>query len=54
MPPVAKNNKVDSNKGTGNTSVNFNTLNYPKESINIYRTGDKSEWESNFSTGTSN
>ena len=53
MPSVAKKKKVDSNTGTGNTSVDFNTLNYPEGNINIYDTGNESDWESNFSTSTS-
>ena len=35
---------------TEDSSANFNTLNYPEESINPYGTSDESKWESNFST----
>ena len=45
MPPVAKNIKVDSNTEIKNTSVDFNTLNYSEESINIYDTSGESELE---------
>ena len=37
MPPVAKNKKVDSNTEMGNTSGDFNALNYPEESINSHK-----------------
>ena len=43
MPPIAKSKEVDSNTGIENTSANFNTLNYPEESINVYDTGDESK-----------
>ena len=33
--------------------VAFKMLNYAEESINTYDTGDKSEWESDFSTDIS-
>ena len=49
MPPVAKNIKVDSNTEIKSTSVDFNTLNYSEESINIYDTSGESELESDFS-----
>lgn len=43
MPLVAKKKKFDSNTGIGNTSVHFNTLNYPEGNINIYDTGNESD-----------
>ena len=43
MLPVANNKKVDSNTKLENPSVDFNTLNYPEESINSYDTVDESE-----------
>ena len=36
-----------------NTSVIFNTLNYPQESINTCNTRDHSEWQSDFSLNVS-
>ena len=38
MPPVAKNKMFDSNAERENTSVIFNILNYPEESISAYGT----------------
>ena len=40
MPQVAKNKDVDSDTEIENTSVDFNTLNYSKESISTYGTDD--------------
>ena len=54
MPIVAKKKKIDNNTEIENTSVNFNTLNYPEKSVNTYDTDDESEWERDFSTYTSN
>ena len=51
IPPLAKNKRVGSNKEIENTSVD--RLNYPKESINTYNTGDESEWKKEFSTDES-
>ena len=48
MPIVAKKKKIDNNTEIENTSVNFNTLNYPEKSVNTYDTDDKSEWERDF------
>ena len=50
MPPVAKNEKVDSNTEIENSSVDFVMLNCLEESISAYNTGDESEQESNFSS----
>ena len=36
-----------------NTNVDFNTLNYPEESINKWDTGDESESENDFHTDIS-
>ena len=36
------------------SSFDFKMLNFPEESISIYNTGGESEWESDFSTDTSN
>ena len=38
MPPVAKNKMFDNNAERENTSVIFNILNYPEESISAYGT----------------
>ena len=54
MPIVAKKKKTDNNTEIENTSVNFNTLNYPEKSVNTYDTDDESEWERDFSTYISN
>ena len=54
MPIVAKKKKIDNNTEIENTSVNFNTLNYPEKSVNTYDTDDESEWECDFSTYISN
>ena len=54
MPIVAKKKKIDNNTEIENTSVNFNTLNYPEKSVNTYDTDDESEWERDFSTYISN
>ena len=43
MPIVAKKKEIDSNTEIENTSVNFNTLNYPEKCVNIYDTDDESE-----------
>ena len=49
MPPESKKKKVDTNAELENTSVDFNTLNYTKESFNKYNIGDEFERESGFS-----
>ena len=54
MPIVAKKKEIDSHTEIENTSVNFNTLNYPEKSVNTYVTDDESEWERDFSTYISN
>ena len=33
MPPVAKHKRVHSNAKTENSSVDFDTLNFPEESV---------------------
>ena len=50
MPPVATKKKVDSNTETENTSVGFNTVTYPEESIKTSDKGGKSVWKKDFST----
>lgn len=50
MPPVATNKKVDSNTEIENTSVDFNTVTYPEESIKTNDKGGKSVWKKDFST----
>ena len=50
MPPVATNKQVDSNTEIENTSVDFNTVTYPEESIKTNDKGGKSVWKKDFST----
>ena len=51
--PVANNKNVCSNTETENTSVDFNMLNYPEESVNSNYTGNKSKWNSDSTTDIS-
>lgn len=50
ISPVAKNKNVDSNSEIQNTSIDFSTLNFPKESISTYGKSDESELEKDFFT----